>query len=87
MPERCSRRQFLGRGFRSTCLLALAAQPASGWAADETKAPTADELTDRAVAFLRARQASDGSWSGDRKEPAETKKRQKKCKSTKEVDN
>ena len=35
-------------------------------------APTIDELTRKAVDFLRPRQAADGSWSADRKEPGIT---------------
>jgi squalene-hopene/tetraprenyl-beta-curcumene cyclase len=33
---------------------------------------TAAELTAKAVGFLRSRQAADGSWLGDRKEPGIT---------------
>jgi len=49
----------MGLGFRS----------ASGRALES---PTSEELTSKAVAFLRPRQAEDGSWSGDRKEPGIT---------------
>jgi squalene-hopene/tetraprenyl-beta-curcumene cyclase len=35
-------------------------------------APSVDALTAKAAAFLKPRQAADGSWSGDRKEPGIT---------------
>jgi squalene-hopene/tetraprenyl-beta-curcumene cyclase len=64
-----SRRMFLGRGVGAFGLLGLATRSNAVRAAE---GPTADELIDRAVGFLRPRQADDGSWSGDRKEPGIT---------------
>ncbi len=60
-PE--SRRTFLDRTVKTVGLLGLAAGPARG---REGGAPSTDELVARAVNFLRPRQGSDGSWSGDR---------------------
>ena len=44
-------------------------RPTRGRADDRA---TSEELTGKAVDFLRPRQADDGSWSGDRKEPGIT---------------
>jgi squalene-hopene/tetraprenyl-beta-curcumene cyclase len=64
-----SRRQFLGRGFGAIGFAALALRSARVQAANDE---TAESLTTKAVEFLRQRQSSDGSWSGDRKEPGIT---------------
>ncbi len=63
-----NRRVFLDRGVRTAGLIGLA-----GWTPRARAAeidPTALEA--RAAGFLRPRQASDGSWSADRKEPGIT---------------
>ena len=65
----CSRRTFLGQGLGVAGMLSLAVRPTTS-AGDETG--TAGELSAKAVGFLRSRQAADGSWSGDRKEPGIT---------------
>jgi len=64
-----NRRTFLGRGVQAAGLVGLAAWPVRGAAVG---APDVDELVGKAVNFLRPRQADDGSWSGDRKEPGIT---------------
>lgn len=64
-----SRREFLCFGVRTIGLLGIAAGPVAARAAEGA---TSDELTDKAVGFLRPRQADDGSWSGNRKEPGIT---------------
>jgi squalene-hopene/tetraprenyl-beta-curcumene cyclase len=64
-----SRRKFLGHTIQAAGLVSLAAWPIRS-RADETG--TAAELVTKAVNFLRPRQAKDGSWSGDRKEPGIT---------------
>ena len=61
-----SRRVFLGRGLGTLGALGLAG---AGRVRARDKAPDAGVLVDKAVAFLRPRQAADGSWSSDRKEP------------------
>ncbi|MGP0062330.1 MAG: prenyltransferase/squalene oxidase repeat-containing protein [Isosphaeraceae bacterium] len=64
-----SRRKFLGHTLQASGLMGIATWPA--WSrADENG--SAAELIARAVDFLRPRQAKDGSWSGDRKEPGIT---------------
>jgi squalene-hopene/tetraprenyl-beta-curcumene cyclase len=63
-----SRRTFLARG-AGALALAAAAGPRS-WARQE--APDLEALVTKAVAFLKARQAADGTWSADRKEPGIT---------------
>lgn len=68
MPQSSSRRVFLGRTIRTLGLAGIAMRPAAS-RADEPNAP---DLIARAVSFLRPRQADDGSWSGDRKEPGIT---------------
>ncbi len=62
-----SRRTFLGT-LPALGLVGLAGRT-FGQAAEPA---TADKLIDKAAAFLRQRQAEDGSWSGDRKEPGIT---------------
>jgi squalene-hopene/tetraprenyl-beta-curcumene cyclase len=64
-----SRRSFLGQTLPAAGLLGLWLRPA--WVLADSNA-TAAELETKAVNFLRPRQASDGSWSGDRKEPGIT---------------
>src|SRR4029077_6952358 len=54
---------------RAAGLLGFVFRPSTSRGADTD---TAAELTAKAVGFLRARQAPDGSWSGDRKEPGIT---------------
>ena len=66
-----SRRAFLGRGLGAVGLIGLAGR--TGIArAEEGATPSNAALTAKAVDFLRPRQAEDGSWSGDRKEPGIT---------------
>jgi squalene-hopene/tetraprenyl-beta-curcumene cyclase len=60
---------FLGQNMLAMALIFLATYPGASPGADE---PASGPLVDKAVAFLRSRQASDGSWSGDRKEPGIT---------------
>src|SRR3954447_23519707 len=50
--------------------MALATRPIASLAAEGE--PSAAKLTTRGVEFLRPRQAEDGSWSGNRKEPGIT---------------
>lgn len=64
-----NRRTFLVQGVRTAGLLTLAAR--TSWTRAEGTA-SGDDLSAKAVAFLRPRQADDGSWSGDRKEPGIT---------------
>ncbi|MHC5541868.1 prenyltransferase/squalene oxidase repeat-containing protein [Singulisphaera rosea] len=61
-----SRRIFLGRSLQAAGFLGLATRGLPVLGADTAS------LTARAVAFLRPRQAEDGSWSADRKEPGIT---------------
>ena len=68
MSKTSSRRVFLGSSLQAG-LLGLVLRPTRGRADDRA---TSEELTGRAVDFLRPRQADDGSWSGDRKEPGIT---------------
>jgi hypothetical protein len=56
------RRRFLQRTVQGMGILSFAIRPSS--AQTEEPATTAD-LAAKAVAFLRPRQGSDGSWSGD----------------------
>ncbi|MFO0956303.1 MAG: prenyltransferase/squalene oxidase repeat-containing protein [Isosphaeraceae bacterium] len=68
------RRAFLGQCTRyGAGLLALKALPASAFGPILVASPAdPDELMSKGVAYLRPRQAADGSWSGDRKEPGIT---------------
>ncbi len=68
MRARDTRRRFLGQSFLAVGMLGAAGLPC--WA--RAAAPSSGELTDKATAFLRPRQAEDGSWSADRKEPGIT---------------
>ncbi|HEV3167941.1 MAG TPA: prenyltransferase/squalene oxidase repeat-containing protein [Isosphaeraceae bacterium] len=69
MAQSKTRRVFLNRGLQTLGLLGLARWPSVGQTAESAKA---DELVAKAVGFLRSRQAVDGSWSGNRKEPGIT---------------
>ncbi len=65
-----SRRRFLGWGLGA---LAVAGRWAAGRTAEAREPlPSAGELTDRAVAFLKGRQEPNGGWSATRKEPGIT---------------
>ena len=69
MGREQTRRTFLGRGVGAIGLVGLSvraglARPAEG--------ANAGEATAKAVAFLRSRQAEDGSWSATRNEPGIT---------------
>ncbi len=66
-----TRRSFL---VGTSSLLALAAVPGPrfGGAALAGEAPSADELAAKGAQFLRSRQAADGTWSADRREPGIT---------------
>ena len=63
------RRTFLVRSVQTLGLIGLSGRFSS---ADAAEAPTAAELSEKAVGFLKPRQAADGSWSGDRGEPGIT---------------
>ena len=69
-----TRRAFLGRGLLAAGAVGTLAHAGTprAWAFDDAPAADSDALTARAVAFLRPRQAEDGSWSADRKEPGIT---------------
>jgi squalene-hopene/tetraprenyl-beta-curcumene cyclase len=62
------RRAFLDRSIRVAGLIGLTSWTSRAWAVEID--PTV--LEEKAVGFLRPRQAADGSWSGDRKEPGIT---------------
>ncbi|MDR3634782.1 MAG: terpene cyclase/mutase family protein [Isosphaeraceae bacterium] len=64
-----TRRMFLIEGVRTAGMLGLLASAGRTHAADSA---SADELMAKGVAFLKPRQAEDGSWSGNRKEPGIT---------------
>lgn len=66
-----SRRTFLGQSLAAAGLLGLGVRRLRG-AQTERSANLNGELTAKGVDFLRPRQAADGSWSGDRKEPGIT---------------
>jgi squalene-hopene/tetraprenyl-beta-curcumene cyclase len=71
-----SRRTFLGRSLQAASLLGmgLGLRPGRTCAQQQRPPDTVKgaDLIARAVGFLRGRQAEDGSWSGDRKEPGIT---------------
>lgn len=69
MAETTSRRRFLGRSVQTLGVVALAGRARA--AADPAVDPAA-ALTDRAVAFLKGRQETNGGWSTARKEPGVT---------------
>lgn len=65
-----TRRSFLAG---TSGLLALSTVPGSRFgSARAAEAPSADELAAKGARFLRSRQADDGSWSADRREPGMT---------------
>ncbi len=64
-----TRRQFLGTGIQAMGVLGLAARPGTSYAFFESDPA---DLVTKAVAFLKPRQAADGTWSADRKEPGIT---------------
>jgi len=70
MMKDVTRRAFLTG---TSGLLALAAVPGSrlGWAG-AAQGASADELAAKGARFLRSRQAGDGTWSADRREPGIT---------------
>ena len=69
MKSTTSRRVLLGHLAGGSAALALGTPAlARSWSAD----PTIESLTEKAVAFLKPRQESDGSWSPNRKEPGIT---------------
>jgi squalene-hopene/tetraprenyl-beta-curcumene cyclase len=70
--NRFSRRDFLIRAAQAGGGLGLGGLPVRGLAQAGPGGIQAAGLIDRAVGFLRPRQAGDGSWSGDRKEPGIT---------------
>jgi squalene-hopene/tetraprenyl-beta-curcumene cyclase len=67
--RKLTRRVLLGRGIQAVGFLGLGVR--SSWGRDDAPVASA-ELEAKAVNFLRPRQASDGSWSPDRKEPGIT---------------
>jgi squalene-hopene/tetraprenyl-beta-curcumene cyclase len=60
MSDRMNRRRFLGETGVALGTLTLLARSASA------EAPTSDELSARAVNFLKSRQKNDGSWSTEK---------------------
>jgi squalene-hopene/tetraprenyl-beta-curcumene cyclase len=66
--SRLNRREFLERGVEVAGLIGLASWTAQA-RSDEIDPKNLEE---KAAGFLRPRQGSDGSWSGDRKEPGIT---------------
>ena len=73
MTDSTSRRRFLGRGVQSLGALAVVGRLAVGRAsAAGEPLPSAGELTDKAVGFLKLRQEPNGGWSTPRKEPGIT---------------
>src|SRR4051794_3700476 len=68
MSDTTTRRRFLGRSVQTLGVLAVAGRARGG---DEA-AGRADELTDKAVAFLKGGQEPNGGWSTARKEPGIT---------------
>lgn len=60
------------RDFLVGCLGAAGVLPFASRAAGAGEGPEQPAMVERAVAFLRSRQAGDGSWSADRKEPGIT---------------
>jgi hypothetical protein len=68
--SKVSRREALVRLVQAGGVLVLAGR--STWARAGEGAADPAGMIDRAVGFLRPRQAGDGSWSADRKEPGIT---------------
>ncbi len=64
MSHQITRRRFLGQTAATVGGLTFALGGSDLLAADS--APTADELTRKAVPFLKSRQKADGSWSGEK---------------------
>ncbi len=62
MPVTTSRRRFLGQGARALGMLGLAGRPLTT-ALAASAAPSVEEMTEKAVAFLRTRQDAAGGWS------------------------
>jgi squalene-hopene/tetraprenyl-beta-curcumene cyclase len=69
-PQPSHRRRFLTRATAAGAALAIGA--GRGVARQDADAADPAALTAKAVAFLRSRQAADGQWSADRKEPGIT---------------
>ncbi|SIO26023.1 squalene-hopene/tetraprenyl-beta-curcumene cyclase [Singulisphaera sp. GP187] len=69
LSRHLSRRECLVHGVQAFGLMALASRPIVSRGAEGT---TAADLMAKGVDFLRSRQAEDGSWSGNRKEPGIT---------------
>lgn len=67
-PQTASRRAFFGQSLGAASLVALAGRSAFS-AYDD---PTINSVTRRAVEFLKPRQAAEGNWSPDKKEPGIT---------------
>jgi len=68
MATQSTRRGFLALGLGTVGAVSIGRY---GFGFDEA-APSIDPLTAKAAAFLKPRQAADGSWSSDRKEPGIT---------------
>jgi squalene-hopene/tetraprenyl-beta-curcumene cyclase len=68
MSQHTTRRGFLACGLGTIGIVSITR---NGFALDDP-APSIDNLTAKAAGFLKPRQAADGSWSGDRKEPGIT---------------
>jgi squalene-hopene/tetraprenyl-beta-curcumene cyclase len=64
MSQQITRRRFLGQSGATLGVLAIARRDSNLLAADTP--PTADELTRKAVSFLKSRQKVDGSWSSEK---------------------
>ena len=64
MSKTTSRRRFLGRSAQALGALAFLGGARSGRAA--ALAPSATEMNEKAVAFLRTRQDAQGGWSTGR---------------------
>jgi squalene-hopene/tetraprenyl-beta-curcumene cyclase len=59
-----SRRAFLAGSIQGLSMMAVASWP--GQVSAASAPPDAGSMAAKGVAFLKARQGSDGSWSGDR---------------------
>lgn len=70
MMKDVTRRSFLVGTTSAFALAGAATGRFDGARADET--PSADELAAKGARFLRSRQADDGTWSADRREPGIT---------------
>jgi squalene-hopene/tetraprenyl-beta-curcumene cyclase len=69
-----TRREVLGAGLGGVgaWLCSGAVRPVRGWVQEAAQAAAPERMVARAVEFLKGRQAADGSWSSDRKEPGIT---------------